>query len=174
MDDHKRLWWQAFLAGLANTEGNVSHRVEHSTRVAQESVSRYHAQFGSDAPTDAPYEGWAHLEVMGHREHYGRVREIRAYGTRMIEIQCLNDKGEFPGDATREVHQYGGSAIFCNTPMDEETCRHGARHEELCRCRHTNDQGYLDCDKKVWASTTYEAYCDEHRPKEDDDGELAF
>ncbi len=163
-ESDKRLWWQAFLAGLANTEGNVSHRVEHSVRVAQESVGRYHAHCGQepDDPPAAPYEGWAHLEVMGHRSHYGLVREVRGFGTRLIEIRELNGDGELV-DA---VIQYGGSAIFANTQLDEEVARHFARGQHRVTCAHRDEHGKATCDVEVW-TTGYHDFCAEHRPTAD-------
>lgn len=159
-DEHKRIWFQAYCALLAQGPNTARD-------VANKALEAYAERFGDDASTSDAYDGWAHLEIMGHRSHYGMVREIRAYGTKLIEIQCLDDKCGL----TDERHQYGGGAIFSNNPMDEETCRHGARSETLCRCRHRNDQGDLDCAKTVWSKFDCDAYCDEHQPKVDNESD---
>jgi len=155
-DEHKRLWFQAYCAameGLVSAHGSKWNPGEF----ADTAIHEYHEKFGSDSATDGAYEGWAHLEIMGHRSYYGRVREIRAYGTSLIEIQCLNDKGEL----TDERHQYGGGAIFHNGPMDEATCRHEAQGERKVRCHHYDAKTQLRCASIAWTKG-HNGYCSEH------------
>jgi len=175
-DEHKRLWFQAYCAALggmlsspAPFEGDTK-LLKAAIGYADAALMDYQSKFGSDPPPDAAYEGWAHLEVMGRQEHYGLVREIRAYGTRLIEIQCLDDKGEL----TDERHQYGGHAIFCNTPMDEETCRHLAGGERKITCDHTDKATGQRCGVFVWSKRGWD-YCPEHvGDRKDDSPDIPF
>ncbi len=174
MDDHKRLWFQAYCAALQGMLASPTFEGDDkllgaSKSYADAALSDYRDRFGSDAPTDAPYEGWAHLEIMGHRSHYGYVREVMAYGTRMIEIQELDQAGE----GFEATFMYGGGAIFCNTPMDEETCRHLARGEHKMTCDHTDKTTGKRCGVPIWSLRSWD-YCPEHAGDREHDTELPF
>lgn len=66
------------------------------------------------------YEGWAIVELMGHRRLGGYVQEASMYGATMLRI----DVPAPPDGATKDATQfYGGSAIFSVTPTSEETAR---------------------------------------------------
>lgn len=69
-------------------------------------------------PIDATRGGWAFIEIMGHRNHYGYVREIQLFGTAMCEV--LVPLAEGTGFQFRPV--YGGSSIFSVTPCEREVC----------------------------------------------------
>lgn len=58
------------------------------------------------------YEGWAILELMGHRRLAGYVQEADQYGARMVRIDIPTEP-----PATQF---YGGNAIYCLTPTTEE------------------------------------------------------
>lgn len=81
---------------------------------------------GSPAP-----DIWACVEVFGHRKHYGRIKEVERFGTKMLRVDVplaasaplLNE------DAKYETFLYGGSAIFSLTPMTEEAARKWADAE---------------------------------------------
>lgn len=60
---------------------------------------------------------WALVEVMGHRSHWGRAREVERFGAKMIRVD-VPIKGD-PAVNGWETHFYGGSAIFSYTPTDE-------------------------------------------------------
>lgn len=96
-----------------------------------------------DDKTDqtAEYEGWALLEIMGHRQTAGRISEVQIGGATMLRVDvpkpghggannggaslALNG-GEPAGLALDEIavtQYYGGSSIYCMTPCDEETAR---------------------------------------------------
>lgn len=66
------------------------------------------------------YEGFAIVEVFGHRSHGGYVRPWRIAGQEMIRVDVPNVHEE---GKTLSTHYYGGSAIFCLTPATEETVR---------------------------------------------------
>ncbi len=60
--------------------------------------------------------GYAHVEIMGHREHYGLLSEVEVCGAKMMLV-------EVPHPDTRRIaeqHLYSSSAIFCITKSSEE------------------------------------------------------
>lgn len=65
--------------------------------------------------SDASFDEWAILELMGHRKMAGRVSEVQLFGAKMLRIDIPSDP-----PATQI---YGGAAIYCLTPTTEETCR---------------------------------------------------
>ncbi|HEV2071060.1 MAG TPA: hypothetical protein VGR26_14820 [Acidimicrobiales bacterium] len=65
-----------------------------------------------------PYEGWAIVELMGHRRLAGRVSEAEQYGTAMLRLDVPAVDGQ-----QAATQFYGGSAIYCVTPTDEEAAR---------------------------------------------------
>lgn len=67
------------------------------------------------------WEGWAILELMGHRRLGGYVREVTLFGAAMCRI-------DVPGDDGKDTTQvYAPSAIYCVTPTTEEIARALAR-----------------------------------------------
>lgn len=77
---------------------------------------------------------WCFLEVMGHRSHWGRSREVEKFGTKMIRIDVPID-GD-PIVKGWKTHHYGGPAIFCHTPTDEATVmRENKPYERPSRLR---------------------------------------
>lgn len=65
------------------------------------------------------YEGWAIVELMGHRRLGGRVSQVEQYGVPMLRIDVPGVK---PGDDVA-TQFYGGSSIYCLTPTTEEMAR---------------------------------------------------
>jgi hypothetical protein len=78
-----------------------------------------------------PPEVWACVEIFGHRKHYGRVREVDRFATKMLRIDVpLSAGAPLLGEAeTFETFMYGGAAIFSLTPMTEEAARKWAQAE---------------------------------------------
>jgi hypothetical protein len=68
------------------------------------------------------FEGWAVLELMGHRRLAGYVREQEVAGVMLLRI-------DIPGDDGQPVMTqfYGASAIYCLTPTTEETAKATAK-----------------------------------------------
>jgi hypothetical protein len=66
-------------------------------------------------------EEWAHLEVYGHRSHWGRVSEVTRFGATVLRIDVPTTDPE-----VFETHFYGGGAIFSLTPCTEESARQWA------------------------------------------------
>ena len=65
------------------------------------------------------FEGWAILELFGHRRLAGYVRPEEQYGQAMLRIDV------HPGEATEAVatQWYGGASIYCLTPTTEAIAR---------------------------------------------------
>lgn len=68
--------------------------------------------------TQPAYEGWALVELMGHRQTAGKVSEVTMAGSAMLRIDTPGANGEMVASQI-----YGGSAIYCVTPCDEATAR---------------------------------------------------
>ena len=71
------------------------------------------------APEDDGWE-WAVVEIMGHRRHAGRTREVERFGAKMVRVD-VPTKGD-PTVHGWTTHFYPGSALFSFTPSDEATC----------------------------------------------------
>lgn len=69
----------------------------------------------------AGFEGWAILELMGHRRLAGYVREQNVAGAGFIRI-------DVPGDGADVATQlYAPGALYCLTPTTEDIARRFAR-----------------------------------------------
>ena len=66
---------------------------------------------------DQTYEGPAMLEILGHRQRIGFVKEVEMYGGKLLRIDIPTD-GE--GYATEF---YGTSSIYSLRPCSEEIVR---------------------------------------------------
>lgn len=62
-----------------------------------------------------PFEGWAIVELMGHRRLAGYVSEQEIAGSGMIRV-------DVPGDAGA-TQLYSPSALYCLTPTTEDVAR---------------------------------------------------
>ncbi len=70
--------------------------------------------------TEPAYEGWARIELMGHRTRVGRVSEVEMYGAKMLRVD-LPMTEDLEGEKSDFVTEYyGGSSIYAVTPMDVE------------------------------------------------------
>lgn len=69
------------------------------------------------------FEGWAILELMGHRKLAGKVSEQAIGGASMLRIDVPGD-----GDTTVATQFYSGAAIYCVTPTTEAIARKVANH----------------------------------------------
>lgn len=69
---------------------------------------------------DRTFEGWAILELMGHRKLAGRVSEANIGGGAFIRI-------DVPGDGADVATQfYAPGAVYCITPCTEDLARRTA------------------------------------------------
>lgn len=67
---------------------------------------------------DATFEGWAILELMGHRRLGGHLSEATIAGGAFIRIDVPS-----PDDKGNATQFYSPSAVYCVTPTTEETAR---------------------------------------------------
>jgi hypothetical protein len=66
------------------------------------------------------FEGWAIVELMGHRRLAGYVTEEDHFGTAMLRLDVHGlDDAKTPG----VTQLYGGSSVYCVTPTSEEIAR---------------------------------------------------
>ena len=82
-----------------------------------------------------PFEGWAILEIMGHRTLAGYLREVDMFGVKMAQID-VPDLPAVPAKRDRWLvaqpavpaftQLYGGAAIFSTTPTTEAVARETA------------------------------------------------
>jgi hypothetical protein len=62
------------------------------------------------------FEGWAILELMGHRRLGGYVRQVDMFGASMCRVDV-----PATGDEPAATQFYSGASIYCLTPTTEET-----------------------------------------------------
>lgn len=84
-----------------------------------------------ESPATAPLDegwDWAFVEIMGHRSHWGRIREEERFGTKMmrVDVPTVTETLEVEVDQpTTQIiwstHFYTGSSIFSLTLTDEAT-----------------------------------------------------
>lgn len=71
------------------------------------------------------FEGWALVELMGHRKRAGLCKDVAMFGTRLLRVDVPNEfdpkKIVDPEKFTTEF--YGGSSIYGLHPCDETTGR---------------------------------------------------
>lgn len=74
---------------------------------------------------DSSFEGWAILELMGHRRLAGFVSEATIGGASLLRIDVPH--AELPavasGPAWRATQYYSPAAIYCITPTTEDLAR---------------------------------------------------
>ena len=68
----------------------------------------------NDTMESPEYEGWAIVELLGHRRRAGKVRECTIAGTAMLAI-AIPREGEAP-----ITQYYSGAAVYGITPCTEE------------------------------------------------------
>ena len=59
---------------------------------------------------DPPKPTWALVEIFGHRQHWGEIRDVEIAGGKLLEVRDVD---------TDKVHMYGASAIFSLTPLTQ-------------------------------------------------------
>jgi hypothetical protein len=70
--------------------------------------------------TEQAYEGWAFLELMGHRQRVGQVREVEMFGGKLLRIDIPCEGGDV-------TEFYGCSSIYALRPISEDIARERAR-----------------------------------------------
>jgi hypothetical protein len=75
----------------------------------------------------ATYEGWAILELMGHRRLAGYVREQEIAGAAFLRLDVPGDPitniDVESGTTTAATQFYSPQAVYCLTPTTEDTAR---------------------------------------------------
>jgi hypothetical protein len=62
------------------------------------------------------FEGWAIVELMGHRQRAGLVREVEIAGGKMLRVDIPTEDGDV-------TEFYGASALYSLRPCSEEIAR---------------------------------------------------
>lgn len=66
---------------------------------------------------EVAFEGWAILELMGHRQRGGYVQDVEMFGGKMLRI-------DIPVEPNKTVTEfYGCSALYALRPCTEEIVR---------------------------------------------------
>lgn len=63
------------------------------------------------------FEGWALVEMMGHRQRAGYVKDVEMFGGKLLRIDIPVD------DKTNVTEFYGCSALYALRPCTEEMVR---------------------------------------------------
>lgn len=69
------------------------------------------------------YEGWAILELMGHRKLAGYVRPATIVGAGVIRIDVPKPLDQPQDDPIQATQFYSPSALYCLTPVTETMAR---------------------------------------------------
>jgi hypothetical protein len=72
--------------------------------------------------------GWAHVEIMGHKQHWGLVSEVDRFGSRMCLVQVPSLKCVGPWSAE---YTYRGSAIHLIEVVGEDAVMAHLRGEDI-------------------------------------------
>ena len=101
--------------------------------MADHITDRVAAWLDGTTPADGtpPPDIWACVEIFGHRKHYGRIKEVERFGTKMlrVDVPAATADPRLGEDETYETFLYGGASIFSLTPMTEEAARKWAEAE---------------------------------------------
>ena len=68
----------------------------------------------------AAFEGWALLELLGHRQRVGRVSEVEMFGGKLLRIDIPFDGGEV-------TEFYGCGSVYALRPIAEDVARDMAK-----------------------------------------------
>ena len=69
-----------------------------------------------------PFEGWAVLELMGHRQRPGFVQEVEMAGTKMLRVDIPVSKDDAGQDVILTEY-YGGQSVYALRPCTEAVAR---------------------------------------------------
>lgn len=112
--------------------------------------------------TTAAYQGWARLELMGHRTRIGFVSEVEMYGGKMLQIDLPTTDGQ------HVTEFYGVTSIYALTPCSEDVARNVAK--SYGDPRPVRPVDYRLEDKRPDASNLAQNL-GEYGPEDDDDVE---
>jgi hypothetical protein len=94
--------------------------VERAMRPSDLAARRALAAMDAAAEAEQIADGWewAVVEVMGHRQHAGRVREEGRFGAKLLRIDV-----PLKGDPARhgwKTHYYAATALFSFSPCERD------------------------------------------------------
>ena len=69
-----------------------------------------------------PFEGWAILELMGHRQRPGFVSEVEMVGTKMLRVDIPVSQDAASQDVILTEY-YSGQAVYALRPCTEAVAR---------------------------------------------------
>lgn len=69
-----------------------------------------------------PFENWAVLELMGHRQRPGFVTEVEMAGTKMLRVDIPISRDDAGQDVILTEY-YGGASVYALRPCTEEVAR---------------------------------------------------
>ena len=78
--------------------------------------------------TEQPPAQWMAVEINGHRQHVGLVREVSRFGATFMQVDELQRDGSF-----KRLH-YGHGAIFGFRDVTEEQCRRQVLPKSWAAC----------------------------------------
>ena len=79
--------------------------------------------------TEVVFEGWAIVELMGHRQRGGYVKDVEMFGGKLLRI-------DIPVDHEKTVTEfYGCSALYALRPCTEEIVRDHIKRRSVRRRR---------------------------------------
>ena len=111
-------------AALKRMRGIVAADQTIERRLARLEEQMEEINAPSEESDDDGWE-WAIVEIMGHRRHAGRIREVERLGVKMIRIDVPKPTGDADVKAEAIVEWetvfYPGTALFSLTPSDEAT-----------------------------------------------------
>lgn len=138
-EQEKKVFLQAYCAAIAGVavvspqpEPKFIERTSaKALHAAEQAVENFQQTFGLEEGPDGPpgWRGFARVEMMEHRSHLGRIREIDLFGSKMGEIQVMNQDGSF-GD----VHLFGGKSVYNIDPLTEEQILTILRPQKWAAC----------------------------------------
>ncbi len=103
-----------------------------------------------------PFEGWAIVELMGHRRLAGHISEQEIAGAAFLRLDVRRSDS---GDQAAVTQFYSASAVYCITPTTEDIARKlGDRLQPAPVARYELEPPHRPGE-------------DEPIPNEDDDGE---
>ena len=96
------------------------------------------------------FEGWAIVELMGHRRLAGYVREVELAGAAMLRLDVPEH-----GDEPAATQFYSAAALYCLTPTTEDMARQVAasarvapvQRWELPAPRPTDDEDLAEAEE---------------------------
>lgn len=89
------------------------------------------------------FEGWAVLELMGHRQRAGLVKDVEMFGGKLlrIDIPC--------NDETTVTEFYGCASVYSLRPCTEEIARRHAKETYGGDPRPVRPVDYRDPDRTL-------------------------